>query len=308
MAGLFMKTVLLSLKIGAQPSKAYSCTLKAASVDAKAGTEVEYPTLSAGCVYRNVGQTTYALHLIGVQDWDPASSSGLAADLAANDGAAAAFWLQAHGEAVAASPATPAMTGNCTLIAPSYGGEVNKYAEFDVTLPITGKPLPATTGTPPALLDALVAGDEAAIAALLGIQVDELAGEPAGRRGRRMTDGADDDVYDLTAVARAHPARRVRLDIAALEAEALLSIGDIVDMAEKLHTEPAELAAMMRDGSASTRTDVGIAFAWIIGRKADPALSYDEVRTSWRIEPAETPPADPTPPTPPRAELATSSG
>ena len=81
MAGLFMKTVLLSLKVGATASKTFVCTLKNASIDAKAGDTVEYPTLSSGCTYRQLGATTYALHLIGVQDFDPASTSGLAAFL-----------------------------------------------------------------------------------------------------------------------------------------------------------------------------------------------------------------------------------
>ena len=58
----------------------------------------------------------------------------------------------------------------------------------------------------------------------------------------------DGDVLDLTAVAQAHPARRVRLDIAAIEAAGLLSVGDVVDMAEKLHTEPAQLAAVLSAG------------------------------------------------------------
>lgn len=162
MAALFMKTVLLSLKVGAGTAKTFPCTLKNASVDAAPGDTVEYPTLSASCTYRQLGATTYELHLIGVQDWDPSSTSGLAAFLFANDGATATFWLQAHGEAVAAAPATPAQAGTLVLAAPSYGGEVNNYAEFDVTLPISGKPTLATTGTAPAFMAAVDAGDDLA--------------------------------------------------------------------------------------------------------------------------------------------------
>lgn len=160
MAPLFMKTVLLSLKVGAAASKTFTCTLKNASVDAAPGDTVEYPTLSTGCTYRQLGPTTYELHLVGVQDFDPASASGLAAYLDVNDGATASFWLQAHGEAVAAAATTPAKSGTCTLTAPSYGGEVANYAEFDVTLPISGKPSTVITGTPPAFFAALEAGDD----------------------------------------------------------------------------------------------------------------------------------------------------
>jgi hypothetical protein len=119
-------------------------------------------------------------------------------------------------------------------------------------------------------------------------------------------DAVDDDVLDLTAIARAHPARKVRLDLSKVMAEGLLSVGDIVDMAEKLHTDPAQLGAVMEAGGESVAIDVGIALAWVIGRKADPALSYDEVRTSWQIDSRSSPP-DPTPPTPPALARASSS-
>ena len=123
-----------------------------------------------------------------------------------------------------------------------------------------------------------------------------------------MTAEPDDDgeVLDLTAIAQAHPARRVRLDMAAIEALGLLSVGDIVDMSEKLHTEPAQLAAVLTAGDPSTPYEVMLALAWIVGRKADPGLTYDEVRSTWRIEPRASSP-DPTPPTPRRRARATSS-
>jgi hypothetical protein len=124
-----------------------------------------------------------------------------------------------------------------------------------------------------------------------------------------MTDQDDADVLDLTAIAQAHPARRVRLDMAAIEGGQLLSVGDVVDMAEKLHTDPMQLAKVLTAGDVGTPYEVTLALAWVIGRKADPGLSYDEVRTSWRVEgPARTAEPDPTPPTPSRRARATSSG
>ena len=178
MAALQPKDITLSLKIGAAASKTFSCWAKTAMIEAEAGDVIEYPTLSAGCTYKSAGATSYTLHLIGVQDWDAAAASGLAAYLDANDGATAAFWLNAHGPAgTAASVAAPAKAGSCTLIAPSYGGTVGEYAEFDVSLPISGKPSTVTTGTAPAILDALVAGDDEALAALLGTTADDTDDE-----------------------------------------------------------------------------------------------------------------------------------
>jgi hypothetical protein len=122
----------------------------------------------------------------------------------------------------------------------------------------------------------------------------------------------DGDVLDLTAIALAHPARRVRLDMAAIESAGLLSVGDIVDMSERLHTDPAQLAAVLTAGDPSTPYEVVLALAWIVGRKADPGLSYDEVRTTWRVESVAARSPDPTPPKPPRQHRrrahATSSG
>jgi hypothetical protein len=176
MTALQPKDITLSLKIGAAASKTFSCWAKTAMIDANAGDTIEYPTLSAGCTYKSAGPTTYDLHLVGVQDWDPAAPSGLAAYLDANDGATAAFWINVHGPAgTAASVTAPAKAGTCTLIAPSYGGNVGEFAEFDVTLPISGKPSLVTTGTAPAILDALVAGDEALVAELAGVVDDEAA-------------------------------------------------------------------------------------------------------------------------------------
>lgn len=175
MTALQPKDITLSLKIGAAASKTFSCWAKTAMIEAEPGDTIEYPTLSAGCTYKSAGPTTYTLHLIGVQDWDPAAASGLAPYLDSNDGATAAFWLNAHGPAgTAASVSAPAKAGTCTLIAPSYGGTVGEYAEFDVSLPITGKPSTVTTGTAPAILDALVAGDVDALLALIGTADDDV--------------------------------------------------------------------------------------------------------------------------------------
>ena len=159
MTALQPKDITLSLKIGAGASKSFSCWAKTAMIEASPGDTIEYPTLSAGCTYKSAGATSYDLHLIGVQDWDAGAVSGLAAFLDANDGATAAFWLNAHGPAGTAATATaPAKAGTCTLIAPSYGGTVGEYAEFDVTLPVTGKPSTVITGTAPAILDAIADG------------------------------------------------------------------------------------------------------------------------------------------------------
>ena len=91
--------------------------------------------------------------------------------------ATATFWLNAHGPAgTAASVSAPAKAGTVTLVAPSYGGSVGEYAEFDVALPISGKPTTVTTGTAPAVMDAIAAGEDLTP---FTAGADELADEPA---------------------------------------------------------------------------------------------------------------------------------
>lgn len=126
-----------------------------------------------------------------------------------------------------------------------------------------------------------------------------------------MTNGRDDvddvDVLDLTAIAQAYPVRRVRLDMSKVVGDGLLSVGDVVDMAAKLHTEPGQIALALDGGGQAATLELTLALAWVIGRKADPGLSYDEVRSTWRIEPGAPAPPDPTPPTRPRRARGTSS-
>jgi hypothetical protein len=148
MPPLFMKTVTLTLLEagGTGAGAEFNCNVKAATVEASPGDTVTYQTLCPDGTYSQPGATTYDLHLVGVQDWD---APGLARFLDDNEGVACAFVVQAHGAGVAPSVDKPAKTGTCILVAPSYGGEVDNWAEFDVTLPIMGKP---TTATAPVVL------------------------------------------------------------------------------------------------------------------------------------------------------------
>jgi hypothetical protein len=137
-----MKEVGLTLAIGAATPEEFDCHVSQAILEATAGDVVTYTTLCANGSMSRSADATYVLHLVGVQDWDgTAGSIGLARYLDDNAGQLAEFVYQAHGLGVAPSPATPAKSGTCELQAPSYGGEADKWAEFDVSLPITGKPL-----------------------------------------------------------------------------------------------------------------------------------------------------------------------
>lgn len=158
---LFMQTVSLTLKLlPSGPSRVeYNCNVKTAEVVANPGDDVEYVTLCTAGSYKSVGATTFDLHLVAVQDW---STTGLARFLFENDGAQAEFQYQAHGSTVIPpTPAAPGMAGVVRLIAPTYGGTRDEYAELDVTLPCSSKPT-LTTAAFPTIAEAEEATAEAA--------------------------------------------------------------------------------------------------------------------------------------------------
>jgi hypothetical protein len=161
---LFMKEISLTLKVGAATAVEFNCNVSQALLEPEPGDVVTYHTLCAAGSMSRSADPTWSLHLIGVQDWDGTSGKvGLARFLADNAGLIATFAYNAHGVApVVPTPATPAYGGTCTIAAPTYGGEVNKWAEFDVKLPVSGKPVLAVTLL--ALDELFAASDEAAAA------------------------------------------------------------------------------------------------------------------------------------------------
>jgi len=134
---LFMRDVLLTLKVGAGTVSEYQCHVSIARVQVTAGDTVTVQTLCTDGTFSQAGKSTYALVLEGIQDW---SADGLSRYLWDNDGLVADFVLQPHGSATAIGTDTPAMTGQVTLHAGDFGGEVETYAELAVALPCVSKP------------------------------------------------------------------------------------------------------------------------------------------------------------------------
>jgi hypothetical protein len=135
---LFMRDVLLTLKVGSGTAAEYQCFAKIAKLQVTAGDVVTVQTLCSDGTFSSVGNPSYALILEGVQDW---TSDGLSAYLWANQGEVADFTLNAHGESATPTSDTPVMTGSVTLVAADYGGEVGAYAEMALELPCTAKPV-----------------------------------------------------------------------------------------------------------------------------------------------------------------------
>lgn len=101
-----------------------------------------------------------------------------------------------------------------------------------------------------------------------------------------MTDRAPAPL-DLSAVAAAHAVRHVTLDLATIDVREVLSVGDVVDMAGALGVAPETMALQLAPGgkiAGKVALDVGLALAWVIGRKAEPDLTYELVRSTWQLE------------------------
>jgi hypothetical protein len=140
MAGspLFMRDVTLTLKLVSAGTRVeYACDLSTAEIVPSPGDEVTYSTLCPEGSYSSIGKTTYALHVVAAQRW---AADGLASFLWDHDGELAEFQYQAHGAATVPTADLPGMTGEVRLVAGAYGGEVDTFAELDVTLPCTSKP------------------------------------------------------------------------------------------------------------------------------------------------------------------------
>lgn len=103
------------------------------------GAETQIITLD-GTVHKDIGPTSYSLRLVIVQDWRE-SPMGLARYLWEHRGDTCAFAFNAHQGPGAWGANIPGFTGTvASIIAPTYGGAGNEYAQVELVMPITGEP------------------------------------------------------------------------------------------------------------------------------------------------------------------------
>jgi hypothetical protein len=90
---------------------------------------------------------------------------------------------------------------------------------------------------------------------------------------------------DLAAIAEAHP---VNVKVAVLDLNTFdatqLTLLEVLDMAEIAEVDPAELGALLGPkANTARRMRMLYAMAWCIARRANTALTFDEVCT-WKLE------------------------
>lgn len=138
---LFMKDASITIVIPPGPiagAVEYNCDVSTAEVLSAPGDDVTYQTLCPDGTMTQKGASTYSLHLVGVQDW---GTEGLSRFLWENAGEEARVIVQAHGAATAIGADAPGFDCNVVLIEGTYGGEAKNWAEFDVELPCTVRPV-----------------------------------------------------------------------------------------------------------------------------------------------------------------------
>jgi hypothetical protein len=141
-----IKDAWVSLALPAGSFDSYSCQVKLAKLVPTAGDQKDYRTLCAEGFYSQFTPTKWSLELEGAQAWDAAD--GLARFLFDNDGALLRFQVDAYGEGHVPSDTEPGMTGTCRAVAVEYGGAVDEYAEFTVSMPVQGLPVLAVAAFP----------------------------------------------------------------------------------------------------------------------------------------------------------------
>lgn len=89
---------------------------------------------------------------------------------------------------------------------------------------------------------------------------------------------------DLTQIAAEHP---VNLQVAVLDLNTFdatqLTLLEVLDMSETVGVAPEMLATLLSGKSTIKRMRMLYAMAWCIARRANPALTFEEVCT-WKLE------------------------
>lgn len=89
---------------------------------------------------------------------------------------------------------------------------------------------------------------------------------------------------DLSAIAAEHPVNRkiARLDLNTFDATQLTLL-EVLDMSDAVGVDPQELASLLRARTSARKMRLLYAMAWVIARRANLALAFDEVCT-WKLE------------------------
>lgn len=120
----------------------FACQVKRAELVPDPGDETRYRTLCPDGTYVEIADAGWALVLTGPQDW---ATDGLSRLLFDHEGEELTVTVDQYGHAHTPTDSEPAFTVTCRAVPGPYGGTVDEFTEYEVELPVTGKPALVTT-------------------------------------------------------------------------------------------------------------------------------------------------------------------
>jgi hypothetical protein len=101
-------------------------------------------------------------------------------------------------------------------------------------------------------------------------------------------------VVDLDAIlARTRPSRVLRISASMIQADTLTPY-ELVAVGRAVGMSPQELLDQVRERAGWSAVELAQAFAWVIARRAEPDLAWEEAQR-YGLDIVTGPPVDPTP-------------
>ena len=106
------------------------------------------------------------------------------------------------------------------------------------------------------------------------------------------TNGHDPAIVDLDAIVASTRTPTLRISASMIRTDTLTTY-ELVEIGRTLELSPTQLVELVGSREGWTALELAQAFAWIIARRADPALTWERART-YGLDIVSDPP-DPTP-------------
>jgi hypothetical protein len=135
----------VKIAVGSAAAADFACRVRRAELVPEAGDETRYRTLCPDGTFVEIGSSTWTLVLTGPQDW---ATAGLSRLLFEHEGEELTVTVDQYGNSHTPTDAEPAFTVKCRAVPGPYGGTVDEMAEYEIELPVTGKPSIVTAATP----------------------------------------------------------------------------------------------------------------------------------------------------------------
>lgn len=116
-----------------------------------------------------------------------------------------------------------------------------------------------------------------------------VGGANGGADGRVREGAGGVGSGSLRDILARHPIERLELDVDELMSYGGIATGELLDIADVLNIPYDRLGAAMRGASGPDKARIGLAFAWVILRRENPALTWAEMGRRYVLAPPSRP-------------------